>query len=58
MPACLSPPLLLLLLVLPPPLLVDTGRFKLGLLMAAKTDMAQYLDVFHAVYRPVVEVSE
>eukprot|EP00752_Nemacystus_decipiens_P009474 g8470.t1 len=30
-------------------------KFKLGMLMAAKTDMAQNLDVYHAVYRPVVE---
>ena len=36
----------------------DPDRFKLGMLMAAKTDMAQYLDVYHAVYRPVVEVRE
>lgn len=29
----------------------------MGMLMAAKTDMVQNLDVYNAVYRPVVEVS-
>ncbi|CAM9156357.1 unnamed protein product [Scytosiphon promiscuus] len=32
-------------------------KFKTGLLMAAKADIANNLDVFHAVYRPVVEAS-
>eukprot|EP00903_Cladosiphon_okamuranus_P006637 g6481.t1 len=30
-------------------------KFKLGMFMAAKADMTQNLDVYHAVYRPVVE---